>query len=57
MSIDIGKEALRNLSQKLLIKVIAISLNRLACIVVHDRLWDVHGYRAVHISFEVKVAK
>lgn len=57
MSIDIGKEALRNLSQKLLIKVIAISLNRLACIVAHDRLWDVHGYRAVHISFEVKVAK
>ena len=57
ISIDIGREALLNLLQKLPVKIVALSPNGLAGIVVHDKFWDPQGYRAVYISFEVEAAK
>jgi len=57
ISIDIGREVLLNLLQKLPVKIVVLSPNGLACIVVHDKFWDPQGYRAVYISFEVEAAK
>jgi hypothetical protein len=57
ISIDIGREALLNLLQKLPVKIVAMSPNGLAGIVAYDKFWDPQGYRAVYISFEVESAK
>jgi hypothetical protein len=57
ISIDIGREALLKLLQKLPVKIVALSPNGLAGIVVYDKFWDPQGYRAVYISFEVEAAK
>jgi hypothetical protein len=57
ISIDINKETLLNLLQKLPVRIVALSPNGLAGIVVHDKFWDLQGYRAVYISFEVEAAK
>jgi uncharacterized membrane protein len=56
LSIDIGRDTLLNLLQRLPVKVVALSPNGLAGIVVHDKFWDSQGYRAVYISFEVEAA-
>jgi hypothetical protein len=39
------------------VKIVALSPNGLAGIVVHDKFWDSQGYRAVYISFEVEAAR
>jgi uncharacterized membrane protein len=39
------------------VKIVALSPNGLAGIVVHDKFWDLQGYRAVYISFEVEAAR
>jgi hypothetical protein len=57
LSIDIGRDALLNLLQRLPVKIVALSPNGLAGIVVHDKFWDSQGYRAVYISFEVEAAR
>jgi len=56
LSIDIGRDTLLNLLQRLPVKIVALSPNGLAGIVVHDKFWDSQGYRAVYISFEVEAA-
>lgn len=53
--INIGK-AFHQLLQLLPTKVISVSKDRLAVIVVHDRYWDPDGYRSVYFSFEVEAA-
>jgi hypothetical protein len=40
ISIDIGRGVLLNLLQKLPVKIVALSPNGLAGIVVHDKFWD-----------------
>lgn len=54
ISIDVGKEALLNILQRMPVKIVALSPNGLAGIVVHDKFWDLNGYRAVYFSFEVE---
>ena len=57
ISIDIGREALLKLLQRLPVKIVALSPNGLAGIVAYDKFWDPQGYRAVYISFEVESAE
>jgi len=54
ISIDVGKEALLNILQRMPVKIIALSPDGLAGIVVHDKFWDPNGYRAVYFSFEIE---
>jgi len=56
ISIDIGREALLNILQRMPVKIVALSPNGLAGIIVHDKFWDPSGYRAVYFSFEVEAA-
>jgi len=56
ISIDVGREILLNILQRMPVKIIALSPDGLAGIVVHDKFWDPNGYRAVYFSFEVEAA-
>ncbi len=55
--INIGEGALTNLLQKMPVKIIALSPNGLAGIIVHDKFWDPNGYRTVYFSFEVEAGE
>jgi len=56
ISIDIGREALLNIFQRMPVKIIALSPDGLAGVIVHDKFWDPSGYRAVYFSFEAEAA-
>jgi hypothetical protein len=55
-NISLPSTALEKLSQKLPVKVIAVSNDGLAGIVIHDKYWDQNGYRAVYFSFELEAS-
>ncbi|MDK6027923.1 hypothetical protein QPL79_00895 [Ignisphaera sp. 4213-co] len=55
--IDIGEKALSNILMRFPTRVVALSPNGLAGIIVHDKYWDPNGYRAVYFSFEVEAGK
>lgn len=55
--IDVDREASLSILQRMPIKIIALSPDGLAGIIVHDKFWDPSGgYRAVYFSFEVEAA-
>ena len=56
-SIDIGRDALANLSMKSTVNIIALSPDKLAGIIAYDKSWDPRGYRAVYFSFEIEACK
>ncbi len=56
-SIDIGRDALANLSMKSTVNIIALSPDRLAGIIAYDKSWDPRGYRTVYFSFEIEAYK
>ena len=55
-NISLPSKALEGLLQKLPVKVIAVSSDGLAGIVIHDKYWDRNGYRAVYFSFELEAS-
>jgi hypothetical protein len=55
-NISLPSTALEKLSQKLPVKVIAVSNDGLAGIVIYDKYWDQNGYRAVYFSFELEAS-
>ncbi|PUA33204.1 MAG: hypothetical protein B7O98_01855 [Zestosphaera tikiterensis] len=57
ISVDVGKEALINLMQKMPVKIVALSPKGLAGVITYDKFWDSNGYRAVYFSFEVEAAE
>jgi hypothetical protein len=56
VTISIPKDALDRLMEKLPVKVVAVSSDNLAAIIVHDKYWDNNGYRAVYFSFEIEAS-
>ncbi len=56
-SIDIGRDALANLSMKSPIRIIALSPDKLAGIIAYDKFWSPRGYRAVYFSFEIEACE
>ena len=57
IAINITRESLVSLLQKLPVKIVVLSPRGLAGIIVHDKFWDPSGYRAVYFSFEVEAAE
>ena len=57
MSIDVGRQAYETILQLLPVKIVALSPNCTAAIIVHDKYWDPDGYRAAYFSFEVEAAE
>jgi len=55
-NVSLPSKALEGLLQKLPVKVIAVSSDGLAGIVIHDKYWDQSGYRAVYFSFELEAS-
>jgi len=55
--VGVGDKALSSILQRLPAKIIALSPDGLAGIIVHDKYWDPDGYRAVYFSFEVEAGK
>ncbi len=51
------EEVLDQILQLVPVKLVAISDDGLAGIVVHDKYWDVKGYRSVYFSFEVEAVE
>jgi len=49
-------EALHHLLQLLPARVVAVSEDGLAGILVYDKYWDPNGYRSVYFSFEIEAA-
>ena len=56
INISLPREALDSLFQKLPVKLIAVSSDSLAAIIIHDKYWDKSGYRAVYFSFEIEAS-
>jgi len=56
LNVDLG-EAFHKLLQFLPVKIISVSKDGLAGIVVNDRYWDRDGHRSVYFSFEVEAAE
>ena len=56
LNISLPREVLDSLLQKLPVKVIAVSSDGLAGIVVYDKFWDQNGYRSVYFSFEIEAS-
>jgi len=55
-NVSLPSKALEGLLQKLPVKVIAVSSDGLAGVVIHDKYWDQSGYRAVYFSFELEAS-
>lgn len=57
LAVDIGREAYEELLQLLPVKLVALSNEGLSAIIVHDKYWDLKGYRAVYFGFEVEATE
>ena len=57
VSIDVGRQAYETILQLLPVKIVALSPNCTAAIILHDKYWDPSGYRSVYFSFEVEAAE
>ncbi|MDI6814374.1 MAG: hypothetical protein QMD10_12710, partial [Desulfitobacteriaceae bacterium] len=57
MSMDMGRRAYETILQLLPVKIVALSPNRTAAIIVHDKYWHPDGYCSAYFSFEVEAAE
>ncbi len=56
ISISLNTTMFRNILQLLPAKVVALSPDALAGIVIYDKYWDERGYRSVYFSFEIEAS-